>query len=292
MVLAMHRICGKLWSQEDICGIRALIEASPDARRANLAHQVCEAFDWRMPDGRLKLMSCRVAMLKMHRDNLISLPPPRCVQRRPSTNFQSQASDPKPLAEVALAALEGLKLELVAKGAPLRLWNEFISRYHYLGYKAMPGAQLRYFITAGEQVLGAMGFGAAAWKVAPRDSFIGWSSELRERQLHLVVNQTRFLILPWVRCQNLATKTLAMVAKRLPDDWEARYGYRPALMETFVDASRPGTCYKAGNWTLVGMTQGRGRHDRFHANAASVKSIWLMPLRRDFRNLLTLKANG
>ena len=137
-----------------------------------------------------------------------------------------------------------------------------------------------------------MGFGSAAWKVAPRDTFIGWSSELRERHLHLVVNQTRFLILPWVRCQNLATKTLAMVAKRLPDDWVARYGYRPVLMETFVDANRPGTCYKAGNWTKVGMTQGRGKHDQFHANAASVKSIWLMPLRRDFRILLTLKAKG
>lgn len=156
----------------------------------------------------------------------------------------------------------------------------------------MAGAQLRYFIMDGDQILGAMGFGGAAWKVASRDCHIGWSPALREQRLHLVVNQTRFLILPWVRCQNLATKTLAMIKKRLPDDWVARYGYRPVLMETFVDVSRRGTCYRAGNWTKVGMTKGRSKYDRFHRNAYSVKSVWLMPLSHDFRKVLTAEAKG
>ena len=268
--------------------IRALIASSPEARRANLAHQVCEAFDWRMLDGRFKEMSCRVAMLKMHRDGLINLPAPQCVHRRPSANFQSPASDPQPALEVPLTALSGLRLEMVKKGAPLRLWNKFIARYHYLGYKAMPGPQLRYFIKDGNRVLGAMGFGAAAWKVAPRDRHFGWTPALREQRLHLVVNQTRFLILPWVRCQNLATKTLAMATRCLPDDWAQRYGYRPVLLETFVDASRfRGTCYKAGNWLQVGETQGRGRMDRFSNLVLPVKSIWLMPLVANFRSPLT-----
>ena len=189
--------------------------------------------------------------------------------------------------ELSIKDLVDLRLEIVAPGKPLALWNEFISRYHYLGYRIMPGAQLRYFIKAGDRILGVMGFGGAAWKVAPRDRFIGWSSEQRQSRLPLIVNQTRFLILPWVRCQNLATKSLALVTRRLPGDWQERYGYRPVLFETFVDVTKyHGTCYKAGNWTQVGLTQGRSRMDRHHANDQPVKSIWLLPLTRDFRRTL------
>lgn len=280
----MYRYRGKSWSTSDIERIRVLIALAPTARRAELARQVCEAFSWRRPDGQLKLMACRDAMLRMGRDALIELPPARSVYRVARRTFASDASDAQPRFEALLKDLPGLRVELVARGRPLALWNEFIARYHYLGYGVMPGAQLRYFIMAGERVLGAMGFGGAAWKVAPRDRFIGWTAEQRQSRLHLIVNQTRFLILPWVRCQNLATKSLALVMRRLPDDWQERYGYRPALMETFVDVTRfHGTCYKAGNWTKVGLTQGRSRMDRQHAKDQPVKSIWLMPLSRDFR---------
>jgi Domain of unknown function (DUF4338) len=283
----MHRIRGKTWSESDIVRIRALIGLSPTAPRSELARQVCEAFDWRRPDGQLRLMACRDAMLRMSRANLIDLPPAQRGHRPPSRMFTSEASDPQPPMEAQLGELSDLRLEVVARGRPLALWNEYIARYHYLGYGVMPGAQLRYFITAGDRVLGAMGFGGAAWKVAPRDHFIGWTAEQRQSRLHLIVNQTRFLILPWVRCQNLATKSLALVARCLPDDWVARYGYRPVLMETFVDVTRfRGTCYKAGNWTQVGLTQGRSRMDRYNAKDKPVKSIWLMPFKRDFRTLL------
>lgn len=288
----MYSYSGKSWSKDDIERIRALIGSSPAAaRRAELARQVCEVFEWRRPNGQLKLMSCRLAMLRMYRDGLLELPPARSVHRVAGKTFASEASDPQPPAQVALKDLADLRVELVARGRSLALWNEFIGRYHYLGYGSMPGAQLRYFITAGDRILGAMGFGGAAWKVAPRDRFIGWTAEQRQSRLHLIVNQTRFLILPWVRCQNLATKSLALVTRRLPGDWEERYGYRPALMETFVDVTRfRGTCYKAGNWTKVGLTQGRSRMDRHHAKDQPVKSIWLMPLQRDFRGALTLPA--
>jgi hypothetical protein len=222
----------------------------------------------------------------MHQAGLIELPPPRSAYRVPKRTFASEASDPKPPLERRIEDLEGLTVELVPRGHALTLWNELIARYHYLGYRIMPGAQLRYFIVCGGELLGAMGFGGAAWKVAPRDRFIGWTPEERKRRLHLIVNQTRFLILPWVRCQNLATKALALAKRRLADDWQARYGYRPVLLETFVDQRFHGTCYKAGNWVNVGVTQGRSRMDRDHKRDQPIKSIWMMPLKQDFRAAL------
>ena len=283
----MHRYQGRTWTNEDIERIRALIAASPTARRAELARRLCEAFDWRRQNGEPKLMSSRLTMLKMYRDGVIKLPPPLYVRRLPRRDFTSTQSDPLAPAELAIESLSELKVELVARGKALDLWNEFISRYHYLGYTRIVGAQLRYFIVADGRVLGVMGFGGAAWKVAPRDLFIGWTASERENRLHLIVNQTRFLILPWIRCQNLATKALSLVQKRLPTDWQGRYGYRPVLMETFVDVTRfRGTCYKAGNWHMVGLTQGRSKYDRFNAKDKPPKSIWLMPLLRDFRTAL------
>jgi hypothetical protein len=280
----MYRYCGKEWSENDLERIRELIAMKPQALRAELAREVCTAFDWRRINGQLSAMSCRVAMIRMARDGLITLPIARSRYRRPPTSFVSPASDPEPPLETSIADLQDLRVELVARGKELALWNEFIGRYHYLGYKIMPGAQLRYFIMAGDKVLGAMGFGGTAWKVASRDKFIGWSAEQRKTHLHLIVNQTRFLILPWVRCQNLATRSLRLASRRLPSDWQTRYGYRPVLLETFVEVTRfKGTCYKADNWIQVGVTQGRSRMDRYHAKDQPVKSIWLMPLAGDFR---------
>lgn len=283
----MNKYCGKTWTLDDLDQIRVLIQHNPTATRLKLSRMVCELFDWRRPDGKLKEMSCRVAMLKMHRDELIVLPPPKWPAPKPYQLTLSGSCDPTPELHAVVNELNQLSIELVPRGSALRLWNEFIARYHYLGYKMLPGAQLRYFIKDGDRILGAMGFGAAAWRVAPRDSFIGWDTQEREARLHLIVNQSRFLILPWIHCKNLASKSLSMVARRLPHDWEQHYGYRPVLMETFIENERfPGTCYKADNWQNVGNTQGRGKLDRLHTNSAPVKSIWLKPLYADFRQQL------
>lgn len=287
----MHRYCGKDWRSEDINQIRQLIASRPDASRARLSQLVCDRFEWRRSNGKLKEMSCRVAMLRMERDGLLRLPAPR---KKGPTNYkviESPDSDPQTELRCSLDDLRALEIRQVERGAPLRRWNEFVGRHHYLGYKMLPGAQIRYFIMNGEQVLGAMGFGAAAWKVAPRDTFIGWSDKEHERGLGLIVGQSRFLILPWIRCHNLASKTLAMVAERLPSDWERLYGLRPVLLETFVDTTRfQGTCYKASNWLNVGKTQGRpqsrGTQNRHSQTSTSVKSIWLHPLVPDFRRQL------
>lgn len=151
----------------------------------------------------------------------------------------------------------------------------------------LPGAQVRYLIDSPSGYLCAIGFSAAAWKVGPRDSWIGWSAERRVQNLHLVVDNSRFLILPWVQCKHLASKILSLCAKRLPVDWQDIYGYRPVLMETFVEKDRfAGTCYKAANWIHVGSTQGRGKLDRFKEYKLPVKDIYLYPLDKTFRLFL------
>jgi len=197
------------------------------------------------------------------------------------------ASDPKTPLLLSAGELGPLVFRPVDTPPDSALWNELIERYHYLGYQSLPGAQIRYLVYGRGHLLAALGFGAAAWKVAPRDRFIGWSAQQRRANLHRIVNNARFLILPWVTIRNLASRILAISAKRLPNDWASRYGDQPCLLETFVECDRfPGTCYRAANWIYVGDTQGRGKLDRHHRHALPVKHVYLYPLHRHFRRKL------
>lgn len=284
--MSRMRYCGREFTEGDIELIQRLLADTPGINRAKLSRLFCEAVGWKKTDGGLKEMSCRVALLRMHREGHIVLPPPQ----KPANNHLKKGrrtlfAQPQP--EVNKKAGEHeLKLELVEK-AESALWNEYIDRYHYLGYTPLPGAQLRYFIKSGDQVLALLGFGAAAWKTAPRDAYIGWDAETRKRNLYLIVNNARFLILPWVRSKNLGSKVLSMASRRICGDWLARYNYEPVLLETFVEKERfMGTCYKAANWVYVGDTQGRGKLDVHKEYKLPVKGIWLYPLRRDFRKRL------
>ena len=282
-----HRYCGRTFGATELETIRSLIEANEGATRASLARMVCDALDWRRPDGQRKDMSCRLAMLRMHRGGLLCLPEPKNSngngRRRPRLTTESDAGVP---VEMPAGQLGTLEFVPVHSRKDSSLWNELIERYHYLGYDPLPGAQMRYFVVARGQILAAIGFGASAWKVAPRDQFIGWSHEQRTANLNLVVNNARFLILPWVRSPNFASRVLSIAAKVLPRDWENRYGYSPVLLETFVEERFRGTCYRAANWVCVGQTQGRGKLDREHRAALAKKLIFLYPLRRDFRAVL------
>jgi hypothetical protein len=283
------RYCGRLFTDADIDRIRRLMDDDPGANRARLSRIVCEQLGWRCGDGRLKDMSCRVAMLRMQDDGLIELPPPRNRNGNGKAYRRRTARAEPELVPVVIPAgrLSDLHLEPVARREDSHLWNEYIERYHYLGYQPLPGAQLRYFARAGGRILALLGFGAAAWKTAPRDQFIGWSAKQRQSRLHLLVNNARFLILPWVRSANLASRLLAMATRRLVDDWQQRYGYRPVLLETFVETPRfRGTCYKAANWIYLGDTQGRGKLDVDHTAWLPKKSVWVHPLARDFRRIL------
>ena len=174
------------------------------------------------------------------------------------------------------------------RGTPAsRLWNEYVERYHYLGYTPMSGSQMRYNVFAGEQLVALLSFGASAWKLGPREQFIGWSEPQRLKNLQLVVNNARFLILPWVQSKGLASKILSKVARQLPKDWQLRYSYRPVLFETFVESPRHrGTCYQAANWVHVWRTTGRGKKSAVHHQIIPIKDIWLYPLQRDFAAVL------
>jgi hypothetical protein len=181
-----------------------------------------------------------------------------------------------------------LLLQRVQNKRDSRLWNEYIQRYHYLGHKPLPGAQMRYILFSQEQPIALLGFGAAAWQTAPRDRYIGWSHEQRKRNLPLIVNNARFLILPWVQSKNLASMLLAKVARVLPGHWQEIYGYRPVLLETFVEKPRfQGTCYKAANWAPLGQTKGRGKLGPAGKHSVPIKDLWVYPLDRRFREVLT-----
>ena len=250
------RYCGRDFTEAEIELIRELLK-TPQMNRARLSREVCEHLRWRRENGGLKDMSCRVALLRMQTDGLISLPPPRNpkpVTYRSYPDIEQAVLEPATIPSIDLATLH---LDPVLTRADSLLWNAYIERHHYLGHRLMPGAQLRYFIRAAGHIVAALGFGASAWKVKPRDQLIGWSRDQRQRNLHLIVNNARFLIMPWIHCKNLASRILALVSRRLPDDWQARYAYRPVLLETFVEKPRfLGTCYKAANWLHLGDTQG------------------------------------
>jgi hypothetical protein len=280
------RYSGRDFTPREIAVIRKLIAEDPARTRAQLSRMVCRIFQWYKHDGGLKDMSCRVAMLRMHDDGLIVLPPPRC--RRPQANICfTSATDPGPSVCRPVHELGPLRLSLVTSRSDSGLWNEYIHRYHYLGYKTLPGAQLRYFVFAGDQLVSLLGFGASAWQCAPRDDFIGWSHDGRQKNLHLIVNNARFLILPWIRSKNLASKILALSAKTIPCDWQDRYGYQPVLFETFVEKGRfVGTCYNAANWRYLGETKGRGKLGPAKKISVPIKDIWLYPLRADFKSVL------
>ncbi|MCP4967096.1 MAG: DUF4338 domain-containing protein [bacterium] len=282
-----HRYCGRDFHADEIELIRHLIAEDPARTRAELSRLTCRMLAWYKADGGLKEMSARVAMLRMQADGLIGLPPPRRKPPDPRVRIGPR-SDPGPPLDQPARALMPLAVRRVRQKSDSRLWNEYIQRYHYLGHKPLPGAQLRYIVYSAEQPIALLGFGAAAWQSAPRDRYIGWTHEQRQRNLPLIVNNARFLILPWIQSKNLASMILAKVARTLPDQWLEVYGYRPVLLETFVEKPRfQGTCYKAANWIYLGQTQGRGKLGPAGKQSVPIKDLWVYPLDRRFRDPLT-----
>jgi hypothetical protein len=282
----MTRYCGRNFTPKELEQIRSLIEHNPMFNRTRLSEEVCRMLQWLKPDGKLKDMSCRVVMLRMQRDGLILLPPSTRIKQPVRKIEFTPATEPQSPVLCSVDQLPQLHLQMVTKTTST-LWNEYIERYHYLGHTTLPGAQLRYFIAAGEQIVALVGFGAAAWQTAPRDQFIGWNHDQRKKNLNLIVNNARFLILPWVQSKNLASKILSLMAQHLPDDWENRYNIRPVLLESFVQKNRfVGTCYKAANWQKVGETKGRGKLGPAGKISVPIKDVWVYPIDKKFKVLL------
>lgn len=280
--------CGRVFSAEEIAGIKALIDEDSSRNRTTIAQLACEQLRWKKPDGTSKIQSMRQVLLKMEAQGMIDLPVYLKVDRAPSGPIPyTPRTEPGETIVRPADKLPSVRLEIAQTPEEISRWNEYIDRYHYIGYTPFAGAQMRYFVYAGDDLVALLGFSAAAWRVAPRDWYIGWSEEKRKENLHLVVNNARFLILPWVTSKNLASRILGLVAKRIGDDWYNRYKYRPVLLETFVEKNRfVGTCYKAANWKWVGTTKGRGKKDRLKEFKLPIKEIFLYPLTKDIQAIL------
>lgn len=284
-------IQGRCITPGDVALIRGLLAGNPSWNRSRLSRELCERWDWRNEKGRLKDMACRTLLLKLERQGQIRLP----ARQRPSPNAHRNrqitevSHDCTPI-ESDLSALRPLRIDpLKAADEEIPLFKFLLHRYHYLGLRNCVGENLKYMVRdqAGRS-LACMLFGSAAWKAKSRDAFIGWDRQARQRNLPLLSNNTRFLILPWVRVQHLASHLLAQVCRALPGHWMQKYGHPIHLLETFVERERfRGTCYRAAGWRHVGTTIGRSRNDVHATMSVPVKDIFLYPLNADFRGRLS-----
>ena len=254
-----------------------------------IARTICELLEWTRPRGGLKNHECRQLLEQLQAQGFLELPE---LQKRGGRgprrpDISGSCSEPSPVA-CALGECQPLELVLVEGKADSRRWREQMERYHYLGCRVPFGAQLRYWVRHRDRELACLLWTSPAWKMQARDQWIGWSDQQRRQNLQAIVNNGRFLILPWVAVNGLASKILALSAKQMPRDWEIRYECRPLLLETLVDPARfRGTCYRAANWIHVGQTTGRGRMDRAHqAHGEAIKDIYVYPLAHDARRLL------
>lgn len=288
MKVLPKRLCGKPFSERELSAIRREIENADPFLRSEIARRVCRALDWVDITGKPKLMSARVGLLRLHREEFIELPPPRNGNGNKTAMIHDDIDLPDAIELTGTVRdLTRLRLEIVEGEQQSRIFNALVQKYHYLGYRPLPGAQIRYLIFSDEGILGAISFSGAAWKVAARDNWIGWDARARERYLSGIINNTRFLILPWIKVKNLASRVLCLSVKRLKEDMPDRYGYCPVLLETFVDRERfEGTCYRAANWQRLGQTKGRGKCDRNHTAAIPIKDIYVYPLKKNFQKFL------
>ena len=293
---------GRTFSVEELGVIQALTRDCAGLPRTELAYTCCELLDWRRPTGKLKSHEGRLLLEHLERKGLVALPPVRVAlaHRGPRATPRSAQGAPAPALVGSVQELLPLVLEVVPPGRHglSRLWRELIGRYHYLGDRVPVGATLRYVVRAAprpDQVLACLGWTSAAWRIAVRDRWIGWSEAQRRQALPYLVNNSRFLILPWVHVPELASHILARCARQLPADWAARYGVRPLLLETLVYPARfRGTCYRAANWRALGQTVGRGRMDRANVlTGHAPKTVYVYPLGRDVQERLrTAPAPG
>jgi hypothetical protein len=283
-------VCSQEFPDIMIQKIQEKVNQEPHLSRGALSRQVCEWLNWKSPNGKLKEMSCRVALLRLERKGKLSLPSPK------SSPFPKRNPPPPTIIESLPLITGSLKdlgtITLLPVTSEDRnhslVWNALMDRYHPLKSGPLCGAQIRYLITSSRYgVVGGLSFSAAAWRVKARDTFIGWDDATRAANLPLVVQNSRFLIRPEVQVKHLASQVLSLAIRRLPSDWKARYHLVPLLLETFVDTNRyRGTSYRAANWIEVGITAGRGRQDRYGVHPVSVKRIFLYPLHRHWRTLL------
>jgi hypothetical protein len=280
---------GREIHQEDILYIRALIERHPKASRRTLSTQLCEAWQWCQPNGALRDMVCRGMLLMLERAGQISLPPVSYVRHNPLANRvrpEPSPIDTTPI-EDRLRNLQPLEFRQVRRLPEEALFNSLLEQYHYLNYTQPVGEQLKYLVWAQGRPVACLAWSSAPRHLGSRDRYIGWSAEARRRNIRFIAYNTRFLILPWVRVEHLASHILGRMAARVGDDWQQMYGHPIYFLETFVDPARfRGTCYRAANWVLLGKTTGRGKQCNSYVPNRSIKEVLGYPLTKRFRELL------
>ena len=279
---------GRVIHEPDVQFIRDLIAERSEASRRALSIALCEAWDWTQPNGALSDAVCRGLLLSLHRAGHIELPPPR---RKAPTPWKRRRPEPvdidrQPI-ECTLRELGPIEMSQVRRTKSEALVNSLVEHHHYLRYSQPVGEHLKYLVTARGRPIAAFCWSSAPRHLAPRDKHIGWSKEARKANIRFVAYQTRFLILPWVRVPHLASHLLSRMSARLSDGWKTVYAHPIYFTETFVDPERNrGTCYRASNWTALGLTKGRGKNDLTHEQNRSLKLLFGYPLVRDFRDRL------
>jgi hypothetical protein len=270
--------------------IRELIAAHPGLSRRRLSEELCRAWNWIQPNGQPRDMICRGLMLALHRAGHITLPPPKLLPRNPLAQRRRPAPveiDRSPV-EGSLQSLGPLHWDQVRRTSQESLFNSLLEQFHYLGYTQPVGEHLKYLVSAQSRPIACLAWSSAPRHLGPRDRFIGWSAEVRRKNVHLIATNLRFLVLPWVKVPHLASHLLGRMARQLPHDWEQVYGHGLSFLETFVDPERfRGTCYRAANWIALGRTTGRGKNDQTHRANRSLKEVWGYPLQRHFRRRLS-----
>ena len=276
---------------EDIAYIRSFTQQFSGLSRKELTYTLCEHLSWMTAAGQPKYTACSKLLLRLEVTGEVELPPIR-KYNRPSSQKKppiclSARTDPQAVLKKSLSELEPVRLEQVSGRENEKLWNEYVERHHPLRYKKPFGYWMRYFIESGPHLLGCILLAGASKALSAREQWIGWTERQRLRNLPWVVNNSRFLIFPWVEVNHLASHVLGQLARQLAGDWEMRWGFRPILLETFVDPRHfAGTCYKAAGWELLGRTTGEGMVRPGKQYQTHSKLIFAKPLHADFRHQL------
>jgi hypothetical protein len=282
---------GQEIGSEQIVFLREFIRTHPASSRWKLSRQLCEALGWKQANGVLRDMVCRGLLLMLERAGEIQLPPVRrhirgqCRTGRPRPD--AVLIDTAPL-EMPLKALGPIEIQPVRRTADEPLFNSLMEHYHYLAYEQPVGEHLKYLAWAQGRPIACLAWSSAPRHLGSRDRYIGWSAEARRRNIRFIAYNTRFLILPWVRVPHLASHILGKVTRALSDHWDRMYGHPVYFAETFIDPGRfRGTCYRAANWQLLGLTTGRGNNDQTNKPNRPIKEILGLPLTARFREHLT-----
>jgi len=289
------KIRGREFTATDIETIKKILFRNPKGTRLSQSKEICEALNWRQANGILKDRACREVMLRLHAKDLIDCPPIRLKPRKKKSGSNARKNkivfnEPQKI-KTGYAGEFPLPIFKFVRGTEEEgLWDYLINKYHYLKYKTLVGHYLKYLIYLEKDLCGCIGFSDAVLKLDLRDKWINWDVKTREKNLSLIINNSRYLILPWIKIKYLSSRILSIITRQVVLDWQSYYGYTPVLCETFVDKNKfAGTSYKAANWIYLGETKGKGRSGMKYYYHGIKKDVYVYPLCQNYKKKLLFK---